>query len=136
MLTNLLLAAIRLYQLTLSRVLFALFGPVCRFSPSCSRYAFACIAGQGPVRGSLLSLKRLCKCHPFHPGGYDPPPPPRPGRLEKAWFSGARGANTSDIISSPNARSSEPTSGASPGQLAVPSSGRTKSTRPDPTHPT
>jgi putative membrane protein insertion efficiency factor len=53
------------------------FGPVCRFEPSCSRYAAACIAGQGALRGSLLSLWRLCKCHPFHPGGFDPPPPPR-----------------------------------------------------------
>ncbi|MFO0762554.1 MAG: membrane protein insertion efficiency factor YidD [Byssovorax sp.] len=96
MITTLLLAAIRLYQLTLSRVLVALFGPACRFSPSCSHYAMACIQGQGPVRGSLLSLKRLCKCHPFHPGGYDPPPPPRPDRLEKASISvstsAARGA--------------------------------------------
>lgn len=73
----LLLALIRVYQLTLSRVLVALFGPVCRFEPSCSRYAMACIEGHGVLRGSLLSAKRLCRCHPFHPGGYDPPPPPR-----------------------------------------------------------
>jgi uncharacterized protein len=80
MLAKLLLALIRVYQLTLSKLLYALFGPVCRFEPSCSRYAAACIAGQGALRGSLLSVKRLCKCHPFHPGGYDPPPPPRLGR--------------------------------------------------------
>jgi putative membrane protein insertion efficiency factor len=73
----LLLALIRVYQLTLSRVLFAVFGPVCRFEPSCSSYAAACIQGHGVLRGSLLSVKRLCRCHPFHPGGYDPPPPPR-----------------------------------------------------------
>ena len=72
-----LLALIRLYQLTLSRVLLAAFGPVCRFEPSCSRYAAACIQSHGVLRGSLLSAKRLCKCHPFHPGGFDPPPPPR-----------------------------------------------------------
>jgi uncharacterized protein len=71
-----LLFALRVYQLTLSRVLVALFGPVCRFEPSCSAYAIACIRDHGPLRGSLLSAKRLCKCHPFHPGGYDPPPPP------------------------------------------------------------
>jgi putative membrane protein insertion efficiency factor len=61
---------IRIYQLTLSRLL----GPVCRFHPSCSRYAAECLRLHGAARGSLLSVKRLAKCHPFHPGGYDPPP--------------------------------------------------------------
>lgn len=75
MIVKLLLLLIRGYQLTISPLL----GPVCRFEPSCSRYAVACLAGQGALRGSLLSVKRLCKCHPFHPGGYDPPPPPRSG---------------------------------------------------------
>jgi uncharacterized protein len=68
---------LRVYQLTLSRLLVALFGPVCRFTPSCSAYAIECIRLHGAARGSLLSMKRLSKCHPFHPGGYDPPPPPR-----------------------------------------------------------
>lgn len=71
MLTNVLIALIRLYQRTLSRLL----GRVCRFEPSCSRYAVACLEGHGFVRGGLLSIRRVCKCHPFHPGGYDPPPP-------------------------------------------------------------
>ena len=73
----LLLSLIRLYQLTLSRLILAVLGPVCRFQPSCSQYALHCIRMHGAFRGSLLSLKRLGKCHPFHPGGYDPPPPPR-----------------------------------------------------------
>ena len=77
MIKTALLALIRLYQLTLSRLLRAAFGPVCRFEPSCSRYAVACIQSHGALRGSLLSVRRLCKCHPFHPGGFDPPPPPR-----------------------------------------------------------
>jgi hypothetical protein len=77
MIKSVLLALIRLYQLTLSRLLRAAFGPVCRFEPSCSRYAAACLESHGVLRGSLLSAKRLCKCHPFHPGGFDPPPPPR-----------------------------------------------------------
>jgi uncharacterized protein len=68
---------IRLYQLTLSKLLVALMGPLCRFEPSCSRYAILCLQGHGVLRGSLLSAKRLCRCHPFHPGGFDPPPPPR-----------------------------------------------------------
>jgi putative membrane protein insertion efficiency factor len=77
MLAKLLLALIRLYQLTLSRLILATLGPICRFEPSCSRYAAACIRGHGALRGSLLSVKRLCRCHPLHPGGFDPPPPPR-----------------------------------------------------------
>ena len=77
MIKTALIALIRLYQLTLSRLLRAAFGPVCRFEPSCSRYAVACLQSHGALRGSLLSARRLCKCHPFHPGGFDPPPPPR-----------------------------------------------------------
>ncbi|MGH7272037.1 MAG: membrane protein insertion efficiency factor YidD [Polyangiaceae bacterium] len=65
-----LIAIIRAYQNTLSRLL----GSRCRFEPSCSRYALACIENRGALRGSLLSIVRLCKCHPFHPGGFDPPP--------------------------------------------------------------
>lgn len=76
MLAKLLLALIALYQRTLSRLILAVVGPVCRFEPSCSRYAAACISGHGALRGSLLSVRRLCKCHPFHPGGFDPPPAP------------------------------------------------------------
>jgi len=78
MMATLLLALIRAYQMTLSKLILATLGPVCRFEPSCSRYAAACIRDHGALRGSLLSAKRLCRCHPFHPGGYDPPPPPRP----------------------------------------------------------
>ena len=44
---------------------------------SCSRYAVACLESHGALRGGLLSIVRLCKCHPFHPGGFDPPPPRR-----------------------------------------------------------
>ena len=73
MIAQLLLLLIRLYRLVLSPFL----GGNCRFEPSCSRYAYACIETHGALRGSLLSVLRLCKCHPFHPGGYDPPPPPK-----------------------------------------------------------
>jgi putative membrane protein insertion efficiency factor len=69
---DLLLSAIRWYQRWVSPLL----GPVCRFEPSCSRYAAAVIGSHGALRGSLLSALRLCKCHPLHPGGYDPPPLP------------------------------------------------------------
>lgn len=75
MLARALMLAIRAYQLTLSKLILAIFGPVCRFTPSCSAYALECIRLHGALRGGLLSVKRLSKCHPFHPGGFDPPPP-------------------------------------------------------------
>ncbi len=64
------LGFIRLYQLTLSPLL----PPSCRFEPTCSRYAFTAIQRFGFARGGWLALKRLSRCHPFHPGGYDPVP--------------------------------------------------------------
>ena len=67
-----LLALIRVYQLTLSRLL----GPSCRFEPSCSRYTATCIERFGALRGSWLGLRRIARCHPFNPGGFDPPPRP------------------------------------------------------------
>ena len=70
MIAKLFIALVRLYQLAVSPWL----GRVCRFEPSCSRYAIACLHDHGALRGSLLSVKRLCKCHPFHPGGVDLPP--------------------------------------------------------------
>ncbi|HMJ14129.1 MAG TPA: membrane protein insertion efficiency factor YidD [Polyangiaceae bacterium] len=72
MLARLLIFLIRVYQGTLSRLL----GPVCRFEPSCSRYAVSCLEHHGALRGSWFAIKRLLRCHPFHPGGYDPPPLP------------------------------------------------------------
>ena len=70
MITRLFVGLIRIYQAIVSPWL----GRVCRFEPSCSRYAVLCLEAHGAAKGSLLSVKRLCKCHPFHPGGYDPPP--------------------------------------------------------------
>ena len=67
-----LIGLIRVYQQIVSPWL----GRACRFEPSCSRYAVACLETHGAARGSLLSVRRLCKCHPFHPGGLDLPPPP------------------------------------------------------------
>jgi len=62
------LGAIRLYQLTLSN----LFPSTCRFEPSCSSYAYQAIARYGLPRGGWLAVRRLGRCHPFNPGGYDP----------------------------------------------------------------
>ncbi len=74
MIANLVLFFIRIYWRTLS----PLIGSVCRFQPSCSRYTAVCVERFGAVRGSWLGFVRICKCQPFHPGGYDPPPR-RPG---------------------------------------------------------
>jgi uncharacterized protein len=73
-LSTIFVALIRLYQWLFSPVLRVVLGRTCRFEPSCSRYAVACIEEHGALRGGLLSILRLCKCHPFHPGGFDPPP--------------------------------------------------------------
>jgi len=65
------LGVIRLYQLTLSRMM-----PVntCRFYPSCSRYGFEAVQKHGVLRGGLLAAWRVLRCNPFNPGGYDPVP--------------------------------------------------------------
>ena len=65
-----LLGIIRLYQRTLSRAL----PPTCRFYPSCSEYGYEAITRYGAWRGGWLTIKRICRCHPFHPGGHDPVP--------------------------------------------------------------
>ena len=48
--------------------------PVCRFYPTCSEYAKQAIQKYGILKGGFLAIKRILKCHPFHPGGYDPVP--------------------------------------------------------------
>jgi putative membrane protein insertion efficiency factor len=60
---------IRGYQL-----LAAPFPSSCRYTPSCSMYALEAVRRYGALRGSWLTLRRLARCHPFHPGGYDPVP--------------------------------------------------------------
>jgi len=54
------------------RIISPLNPPTCRFHPSCSSYACQAIEKFGVVRGSLMGLGRICRCHPWNPGGYDP----------------------------------------------------------------
>lgn len=63
-------ALIRAYQLLVSPLL----GPRCRFYPSCSQYALEALRRHGTLRGLYLAVCRVLRCHPFHPGGYDPVP--------------------------------------------------------------
>jgi uncharacterized protein len=68
---RLLLAVIRLYQRTLAR---ALPPDTCRFYPTCSHYGYEAIEKYGVVKGGWLAIRRVARCHPLNPGGYDPVP--------------------------------------------------------------
>ena len=63
-------ALLRLYRYAISPML----GPCCRFHPSCSEYSQQAIMAHGLGRGSYLTLRRLLRCNPWHPGGHDPVP--------------------------------------------------------------
>ncbi len=67
---RILLWLIRFYQRQISPGL----PPSCRFTPTCSEYARQAIEKYGALKGTYLAVRRLLKCHPFHPGGYDPVP--------------------------------------------------------------
>ncbi len=73
----LLIGVIRFYQVVISPVKNMLFGPggSCRFQPTCSQYAIDSLKAHGAFKGFWKTLVRLAKCHPFHPGGYDPVKP-------------------------------------------------------------
>lgn len=66
----LLITLIKAYRIFLS----PLFLPSCRFQPTCSQYALDAVERFGAIKGGWMSLKRILRCHPFHPGGYDPVP--------------------------------------------------------------
>jgi len=63
-----LVTLLKFYKATISPVL----PPACRFIPTCSEYALEAIERYGAIHGAWMSVRRLLRCHPFHPGGYDP----------------------------------------------------------------
>ena len=64
-----LIVLVRLYQLCVSPLL----GPRCRFQPTCSVYLIESVRKYGVIKGLWHGILRICRCHPWHPGGYDPP---------------------------------------------------------------
>ncbi|MDA8224510.1 MAG: membrane protein insertion efficiency factor YidD [Betaproteobacteria bacterium] len=68
--SRILILLVRIYQYTVSPIL----GPRCRYTPTCSQYAIEALARHGAIRGSWLAIRRVSRCHPYHPGGYDPVP--------------------------------------------------------------
>ncbi len=67
---HLLVGAIRVYQIALSPY----FGSQCRFTPTCSEYARQAVMMHGAIKGAWLAMRRVGRCHPWHPGGSDPVP--------------------------------------------------------------
>lgn len=65
-----LIGLLRIYKYAISPML----GRSCRFHPSCSEYAIEALERHGPVKGLILAVRRVGRCHPWHPGGYDPVP--------------------------------------------------------------
>jgi putative membrane protein insertion efficiency factor len=70
-LARILIKLVRLYQITLSPY----FGRACRFQPTCSAYMITALENHGAMRGGLLGLSRICRCHPWGGFGFDPVPP-------------------------------------------------------------
>ena len=67
---RLLIGLIRFYQ----RAISPYFPACCRYTPTCSQYALEAVRKYGALKGGYLALRRILRCHPFHPGGYDPVP--------------------------------------------------------------
>jgi putative membrane protein insertion efficiency factor len=68
------LGTLRIYRAIVSPMIVGLFGPACRFEPSCSEYAHQAIEEYGVMRGGLMAIRRLARCHPLGGHGHDPVP--------------------------------------------------------------
>ncbi|WP_460394558.1 membrane protein insertion efficiency factor YidD [Actinophytocola sediminis] len=86
-----LLVPVNLYRAWISPVL----PPSCRFEPSCSTYAVEALSTHGALRGLYLTVRRLLRCGPWHPGGYDPVPPRRPRRARRHDVTEGSGSDAS-----------------------------------------
>jgi putative membrane protein insertion efficiency factor len=82
---HILLIAVRIYRAVISPALGAFFGPTggCRYTPTCSAYAAEAVRAHGAVSGSWLSVRRVCRCHPWGGFGHDPVPPAKPTSRQK-----------------------------------------------------
>ena len=69
--TSVLAFLVRMYQ----RIFRPILPPACRFHPSCSDYSLEALRVHGAARGTVLTVRRVCRCHPWNPGGFDPVPP-------------------------------------------------------------
>ncbi len=80
--TRIALLMLRVYRAIVSPLIMGLYGPACRFQPSCSEYAQAAIATYGVMRGSAMAARRLARCHPLGGHGHDPVPARAPAGRE------------------------------------------------------
>ncbi|TMQ89672.1 membrane protein insertion efficiency factor YidD [Actinomadura soli] len=102
----LLILLVRAYR----RFLSPLLGQQCRFQPSCSAYGLEALQVHGSLRGTWLTARRIARCHPFHPGGYDPVPPKKPS--ETRFSGGAEGTSrTSRTSAQERSAAASPNSG-------------------------
>ena len=97
---RLLVALVSAYR----RFLSPLLGQRCRFAPSCSAYAVEALTVHGAARGSWLAVRRIGRCHPFHPGGHDPVPPRASATMEADAEPGAAPSRGGDSAAAPLTR--------------------------------